>query len=101
MYERICKEFYIDINADWRQKQTDNQGLGIMYNCWTGAFDKGVEYDKKYSFVHAATNDILHIYYVTQGSVASNAWTALILDNSKEFTRAGVKRINSGIRTYC
>ena len=31
-YERICKEFYVDINADWRQKQSDNQGLGRIYN---------------------------------------------------------------------
>ena len=62
-YERICKEFYVNINADWRQKQSDNQGLGRKYNYWTGAgyhpFDKGVEYDKKeYSFTHATTNYI-------------------------------------------
>ena len=36
-YERICKEFNVDINAGWRQKQSDNQGLGLIYNYWTGA----------------------------------------------------------------
>ena len=36
-YERICKEFYVCINADWRQNQSDNQGLGRIYNYWTGA----------------------------------------------------------------
>ena len=50
-YERICNEFNVDVNADWRQKQSDNQGLGRIYNYWTGSgyhpFDLGVEYDKK------------------------------------------------------
>ena len=36
-YERICKEFGIDVNFDWRQKQSDNQGLGNLYNYWTNA----------------------------------------------------------------
>ena len=105
-YERICKEFYVDINADWRQKQSDNQGLGRIYNYWTGAgyhpFDKGVEYDKKkYSFTHATTNDILHIDYIAQSSEATKAWATFILDNSNGFTRAGAERINDSIRTYC
>ena len=105
-YERICKEFYVDINADWRQKQSDNQGLGRIYNYWTGAgyhpFDKGVKYDKKeYSFTHATTNDILHIDYIAQSTEATKAWTTFILDNSNGFTRAGVERINDSIRTYC
>ena len=50
-YERICNEFNVDVNADWRQKQSDNQGLGRIHNYWTGGgyhqFDLGVEYDKK------------------------------------------------------
>ena len=27
-YERICKEFDVDVNADWRQKQSKTKGLG-------------------------------------------------------------------------
>ena len=50
-YERICSENNVDVNADWRQKQSDNPGLGRIYNYWTGGgyhpFDLGVEYDKK------------------------------------------------------
>ena len=94
-YERICKKFYVDINADWRQKQSDNQGLGRIYNFWTGA---GYHpFDKKYSFTHATTNDILHIDYIAQGSEVNDAWATFILDNSEGFTRAGVERTNDSI----
>ena len=43
-YEK-CNEFNVDVHADWRQKQSDNQGLCRIYNYWAG--DLGVEYDKK------------------------------------------------------
>ena len=105
-YERICKEFNVDINADWRQKQSDYQGLGLIYNYWTGAgyhpLDKGTEYDSKdYSFTQTTTNDILHIDYIAQGPEAKNAWSTFILDNSNGFTKAGIERINDSILTYC
>ena len=62
-----------------KNQQSDNQGLGRIYNYWTGAgyhpFDKGVEYNKKeYSFTHVTTNDIFHIEYIAQGFEANNAW---------------------------
>ena len=59
-YERICNEFHVGINADWRQKQSDNQGLGRIYNYWTyigyRPFDKGVKYDKKGLFIYTSHN---------------------------------------------
>ena len=75
-YERICNEFNVDVNADWRQSQSDNQGLGRIYNYWTGGgyqpFDLGVEYDKKrFSFTHATGNGIIHIDCNAQGSAAT------------------------------
>ena len=104
-YERICKEFS-NVSFDWRQKQSDNQGLGRIYNYWTNSgyhpFDIGTEYDNKsYSFTQATTNEKIHIDYIAQGSEATNAWTTFILDNASGFTRAGVERINESIRTYC
>ena len=106
VYERICKEFSVDINSDWRQKQSDNQGLGMLYNYITNIgyqdLGKGTEYDTKwYSFTQATTNDIMHIDYIAQGTEANSAWTTFILDDSNGFTRAGVERINDSIRTYC
>ena len=105
-YERISKEFNVDINSDWRQKQSENQGLGRIYNYYTHKgyfpFDHGVEYDNKsFSFTQPTSNDIIHIDYIAQGDEANSAWTTFILDNSKGFTRAGVERINDSIRTYC
>ena len=94
------KEYvHVDINADWRQKQSDNQGLGMLYNYITNLgyqdLGKGTEYDTKwYSFTQATTNDIMHIDYIAQGTEANSAWTTFILDDSNGFTRAGVERIN-------
>ena len=39
--------------------------------------------------------------YIAQDARVSNAWTTFILDNSNDFTKAGVERINESIRTYC
>ena len=87
-------------------KNSDNQGLGLIYNYWTNkgyhAFDKGTEYDSKdHSFTQTTSNDILHIDYIAQGTEAKNAWSTFILDDSKGFTKAGVERINDSIQTYC
>ena len=104
-YERICNEFNVDVNSDWRQKQNDNQGLGRIYNYWTGGgyhqFDLGVEYDKKrFSFTHATGNGIIHIDCIAQGSAVTNAWTTFIIDSAKGFTSAGIECINDSIRIY-
>lgn len=67
--ERICREFSVNVNLDWRQKQSDNQGLGKIYNYCTNLayrpFDIGEQYDdKSYSFTHATTNEIINIDYI-------------------------------------
>ena len=105
-YERICKEFNVDVNADWRQKHSENQGLGTIYNYWTNAgyhpLGKGVQYDNKsYSFTQSTINEKIHIDYISQGSEVSKAWSTFVIDNAKGFSRAGVERINDSIRTYC
>ena len=33
-YDRLCREFNVDVHSDWRQKG-DNQGLGTIYNYCT------------------------------------------------------------------
>ena len=103
-YERICQEFG-HVSFDWRQTQSDNQGLGRIYNYRTNSgyhpFDVGAEYDNKsYSFTQATTNEKIHIYYIAQGSESTDACTTFVLDNASGFTRAGVERINESIRRY-
>ena len=104
--ERICKEFGIDVSFDWRQKQNDNQGLGMLYNNWTNSgyhpLGRGSEYDTRcYSFTQSTSNVTMHLDYITQGPEATDAWTTFILDNASGFTWRGLKRINESIRTYC
>ena len=53
-YERICAEFNVDINTDWRQKLDANDGLGVIFNYVTRTGYqplKGFSYDaRKMSF---------------------------------------------------
>ena len=104
-YERICKEFNVDVNADWRQKQSYNDGLGTIYNYWTNSGYHPLNpvdsvYDnKKMSFTEYESDTTFHIDYIAQGSEAT--WTTFVIDDSVGFTRAGVERINDSIRTYC
>ena len=47
-YEKICAEFNVDKNTDWRQKLDDNGGLGIIFNYITSTGYsplKGFSYD--------------------------------------------------------
>jgi hypothetical protein len=103
-YERICNEFGVDVNSDWRQKQSNNQGLGTVFNYWTRngyhVVEDGAYHAEKMSFTQTTTNDVLHIDYIAQGSEADAAWTTFILDKSSGYTRPGVERINDSIRTY-
>ena len=123
-YERLCDEFGVSPQTDWRQKATvDNDGLGTVYSHDSygygdidKVYGKHVRYDPKRwafesekatkpGFTHARnvqtsvdkTGLVLHI---AQGSEADAAWNTFILDKSKGFTRPGVERLNDSIRTY-
>lgn len=106
-YEKICAEFNVDPNADWRQKQSYNDGLGSVWVYWTNTgyhlyYKPETVYDNsKMSFTDYSGKHGTHIDYIKQGSEANNAWTTFILDDSNGFTKAGVERINDSIRTYC
>lgn len=102
-YQRICTEFGISTNTDWRRHGV-NHGLGKVYNYWTnlgyhevgdGTFD-----NKKMSFAKSTTNEVLHVDYIQQGTDAAEAWTGYVLNKSNGFTQPGVERLNDSIRTY-
>ena len=101
-YERICNEFGVSASSNWRQSKDHNQGLGDMYNYFTGIGYHPYygEYDSKsITFTQATSNSQIHVDYIAQK--VSNAWSTFMLDNSNGFTRPGVERINDSIRTYC
>jgi len=107
-YERICAEFGVSPHTDWRQKQSSNQGLGLVYFYAThvgympvygaGSAD---HYDPgRMSFTKKTGGGTLHVDYIAQGSEAVEAWSSFMLDKSLGFTHAGVERVNDSIRTY-
>ena len=101
-YEKICAEFNVDKNTDWRQKLDDNGGLGIIFNYITRTGYqplKGFSYDAHQMSFTDYNKGKLHIDYISQ--LHRNAWSTFILDKSNGFTRPGVERINESIRTYC
>ena len=101
-YEKICAEFNVDKNTDWRQKLDDNGGLGIIFNYITRTGYqplKGFSYDAHQMSFTEYNKGKLHIDYISQQH--RNAWPTFILDKSNDFTRPGVERINESIRTYC
>ena len=106
-YERICSEFGVSPNSNWRRRGKSN-GLGRVYIYVTNSGyhpmgrSSGGEYDpKSMSFTEKTTNDILHIEFIQQDDEYANvAWTQFILYRSQGFTRSGVERLNDSIRTY-
>ena len=114
VYEKICDEFEIPFDSDFRQRLDGNKGLGRLYqwakgqpwheNPWIGnyyAFDLSENYDPSYYTLEGpTTNDMVHIDFIAQGKESENAWTTLIQDTSEGFTKAGVMRLNESIRVY-
>jgi len=103
-YERICSEFGVSPNSDWKVTGP-NRGLGRVYNYWTnnGYHPVGVgEYDSSImSFTKQTTNRVLHVDFIKQDAAgADTAWSSFILNKSDGFTRPGVERLNDSIRTY-
>jgi len=103
-YEKICTEFNVEPNTDWRQKLSSDNGLGTIFQYWTNAgyHPLNTTYEENsMSFTDYNSAGRRHIDYIAQGKEADNAWSTFILDNSKGFSKAGVERINDSIRTYC
>ena len=94
VYQKICNEFEVSPNTDWRQKVVRTcHGLGHFS-----------EYDKpsdEYRMNHRKDGPFFSIHdtmYHTKD--ISMAWTTFMLDKSDGFTKAGIERINESIRTY-
>ena len=125
-YEKICSEFNVSPDTDWRKKAYNN-GLGRVYFNPGGGIKpfersdfKGINletsenvrkiqdgvYESSYQSFTKQTRlrhgDLtIHINYINQDeSDAETAWQRFILHNSKGFTRPGVERLNDSIRTY-
>jgi hypothetical protein len=120
-YTKICNEFNIDSNDDFRIKIEPNNGAGYMYD--ENNKKTSQQYDSNnYSFEHpsgyighqlfggttygnrtwGAGNFggtwINHVNKIAQD--IDDGWNRFILQKSIGFTRAGIERLNDSIRTY-
>ena len=93
-YFKLCNEFNINPNTDFRCKSGSMSGLGILYT-------------KEFGKVMPEQDDIrqlnwndLHLYFQNIQQQNNNGWIYFILENSEGFTQPGIQRINQSIRTY-
>ena len=123
-FEKICSEFGISPEADFRQKLDHSEGLGsVRYYSLHGlkskptkVLERGGDYDPSQHwtvFIPASGKFGAHdqhrynIEYIEQYFSKSDkkgsqydAIGSFVLDKSVGFTQAGIERINDSIRTY-
>ena len=109
-YEKICDEFGVSPNSDWRVSGL-NQGFGPIFYYWNRRYIKVVdehrkvsdgEYDpKEMSFKHPTEGHTTHVdYFEQETNVVSRAWRLFMLKKSDGLTRPGVERLDDSIQTY-
>ena len=103
-YEKICNEFDISPNFDWRV-HGHNQGLGRAYTYWTNTgytvVGDGEYHPGNMSFTKKTTALLLHIDFIKQDAAgADKAWKSFIRSKSYGLTRPGIERLDDSIQTY-
>ena len=93
-YKRLCAEFAVPREQDWRQKLDHGcQGLGFWSTFMTPS--------GAYRHAHAAQGPFFHPKDAMRHNVdISGAYTTFVLDKSESFTQACVERLDDSIRTY-
>ena len=93
-YKRLCNEFGVSPNTDWRQKLDHGcQGLG--------SWSTYMEPSGAYRHAHYSDGPFFHpMDAIRHNRDISGAWTMFIPDKSEGFTQAGVERLNDSIRMY-
>ena len=93
-YKRLCAEFGISPNTDWRQKVDRGcDGLNSFSTFETPSDTYRMEH-------HAAGPFFNNNDAIRHNLDIFTAWSTFILDKSTGFTKAGVERLNDSIRTY-
>ena len=93
-YKRLCAEFAVPLEQDWRKK-VDHGCLGF------GSWSTFLTPSGAYRHAHVAQGPFFHPKDVMRHSRdISGAWTTFDLDKSEGFSQAGVERLNDSIRTY-
>ena len=82
-FQKLCNEFGISAESDFRFEVGQNNGLGTMYNYHTGYAPVNKAYDpSRYQFIQNTGYGVIKIDYVKQDA-ANEGWKQFLLEYSK------------------
>ena len=104
-FERICAEFGISPNADFRFTRGDNHGLGSVfeYFSYSGYTKTPYEYpseETKFEDEGGRASDGNLVPYI-ENTEARNQYEYFLCPVSHGLTSAGLSRINQSIESFC
>ena len=104
-FERICAEFGISPNADFRFTRGDNHGLGSVFEYFTnsGYFKTPYKYPSKtakFEDEGGRASDGNLVPYI-ENTEARNQYEYFLCPISHGLTSAGLSRINQSIDSFC
>ena len=104
-FERICAEFGISPNADFRFKRGDNHGLGSVfeyfsYSGYTKTPFKYPSKETKFADEGGRASDGNLVPYI-ENTEARNQYEYFLCPVSHGLTSAGLSRINQSIESFC
>ena len=104
-FKRICAEFGISPNADFRFTKGNNHGLGSVYEYFTysGYFKTPYKYPSKtakFEDEGGRASDGNLVPYI-ENTEARNQYEYFICPISHGLTSAGLSRINQSIESFC
>ena len=104
-FERVCAEFGISPNADFRFTRGDNHGLGSVFEYFTnsGYFKTPFKYpskETKFEDEGGRASDGNLVPYI-ENTEARNQYEYFLCPVSHGLTSAGLSRINQSIESFC
>ena len=104
-FERICAEFGISPNADFRFKRGDNHGLGSVFEYFSYSGYTKTPYDypskeTKFADEGGRASDGNLVPYI-ENIEARNQYEYFLCPVSHGLTSAGLSRINQSIESFC
>ena len=104
-FERICAEFGISPNADFRFTRGDNHGLGSVFEYFTnsGYTKTPFKYpskETKFEDEGGRASDGNLVPYI-ENTEARNQYEYFLCPVSHGLTSAGLSRINQSIESFC
>ena len=104
-FERICAEFGISPNSDFRFTRGDNHGLGSVFEYFTnsGYTKTPFKYpskEKKFKDEGGRASDGNLVPYI-ENTEARNQYEYFLCPVSHGLTSAGLSRINQSIESFC